>query len=387
MGSALNTFNDFMDTTGPSFLSGADQIVNEAVKNNYLLRRFMRGKGPSETVQGGAKIKDTIMFDDASTFQFYQPNDTFSWQNPQVLTEWEIDWRFSVDHMSWTDQEIELNTGGQGRNSRHQTYKTLKRSKEQRLWTSLLNGCENALFTAPNSTTMEGAAGTVPYSLPCFINDSGTEMTGWSGHVQNINSTTYPKWANKVGTMPGGTDNTTRYNAMFAAFDNMWQDVKFVPPPSHQEYFENPEMNAMFIACSKKGHSEYVKALRASQDTFVTASRQDPAFMKPQFAGIDLEYVSELNDIAVYDDGTKTEGGAGQAGSAPTFIGPRYYFINANYMKYVYHTSRYMHSHPTMRHPNQPFTTVKPVDSWYNFVCRSRQRQGILEPSSAFTGF
>ena len=160
----------------------------------------------------------------------------------------------------------------------------------------------------------------------------------------------------------------------------MWQDVRFVPPPTHQEYFENPQMNAMFIACSKKGLIEYTKALRASQDTFVTSSRQDPAFMKPQFAGIDLEYVSELNTVTVYDGGADNEDDA-------TLAGPRYYFINANYMKYVYHTSRYMHSHPTMRHPNQPFTTVKPVDSWYNFVCRSRQRQGIISPSVTWSDF
>lgn len=381
MGSALSTFNDFMDTTGPSYLTGADQIVNEAVKNNYLLRRFMRGKGPSETIQGGSTIKDEIMFDEASTFQFYQPNDTFSWQNPQVLTNWEISWRFSVDHMSWTDQEIELNTGGMGRNGRHQTFKTLKRSKEQRLWTSLLNGCEDAIFAVPNETEMETAAGTRPYSLPCFINDAGTKLDSWSGtDLQNVNMTTYPKWANQVGTCGGGTDGAARDSALFYGFDQMWQDVKFIPPPSHQEYFENAEMNAMFIACSKKGHGEYVKALRRSQDTFVSSSRQDPHYMKPQFAGIDMEYVSSLNDIAVYDDGTKTEANA-------NFLGPRYYFINANYMKYVYHTSRYMYSHPTMRHPNQPFTTVKPVDSWYNFICRSRQRQGILEPTADWAGF
>lgn len=379
MGSALNTFNDFMDTTGPSYLSGADQIVNEAVKNNYLLRRFMRGKGPSETVQGGQKIKDTIMFDDASTHQFYQPNDTFSWQNPQVLTDWEIDWRFSVDHMSWTDQEIELNTGGQGRNARHQTYKTLKRSKEQRLWTSLLNGCEDAIFNVPVQADMEGAGGTKPYSLGCFIteNDSGGNPLNWTDTIQNIDPDAEAKWANQTGTYIGGGQDSALYSRLFEAFDSMWMDVKFVPPPSHQEYFENPQMNAMFIACSKKAQVLYVKALRESQDTFVTSSRQDPAFMKPQYAGVDVEYVSSLNTMAAY---APPSGTVGVAETAADIIGARYYFVNANYMKYVYHTSRYMYSHPTMRHPNQPFTTVKPVDSWYNFICRSRQRQGIISP-------
>ena len=384
MGSALSTFNDFMDTTGPSYLTGADQIVNEAVKNNYLLRRFMRGKGPSETVQGGSTIKDEIMFDDSSTFQFYQPNDTFSWQNPQVLTAWEISWRFSVDHMSWTDQEIELNTGGQGRNARHQTFKTLKRTKEQRLWTSLLNGCEDALFTAPSYTDMEGAAGTKPYSLPTFINDhDGLVPVGWgtSNTIQNVAPATESKWANQT------VEFADTAVGLFNAFDTMWMDVRFVPPPSHQEYFENPQMNAMFIACSKKGQAYYVKHLRASQDTFVTGSRQDPSYMKPQYAGIDLEYVSELANVAVYGINTAGSTGTETASVSSSILGPRYYFVNANYLKFVYHTSRYMHSHPSMRHPNQPFTTVKPVDSWYNFICRSRQRQGLVEPSANSTGF
>jgi hypothetical protein len=102
--------------------------------------------------------------------------------------------------------------------------------------------------------------------------------------------------------------------------------------------------------------------------------------MRPQYAGIDLERVVALDTYAGYagpagDDTPATEG------AVDGFKGPRYYFINGNYMKSVFHSSRYMYSHPTMRHPNQPFTTIMPVDSWYNFICRSRQRQGILSPT------
>ena len=275
MGSALSTFNDFVDTTGPSFLTSAEDVVNEAVKNNYLLRRFLRGKGPSETVQGGSTIKDTIMFDDASTHQFYQPNDTFTWQNPQVLTNWELDWRFSVDHMSWTDQEIELNVGGgMGQKARHQQFKKLKRTKEQRLWTSFLNGTENALFAVPSSADMEGSAGTKPYSLPVFINedDDGSHLAAFDT-VQGIAGSTQTKWVPQqmsgtaVGTVKDGYDailvNTD--GNIISKFDEMWKDVRFVPPPSHQEYFDNPTLNAMFIACSKKGASIYTQLLRAGK--------------------------------------------------------------------------------------------------------------------------
>jgi len=382
MGSALDTFNDFMDSTGPSFLTGPGDIVNEAVKNNYLLRRFLRGKGPSETLQGGSTIKDSILFDEKSTFQYYQPNETFAWSNPQVLDQWEIDWRFSVDHMSWTDHEIELNVGGQGRNARHQTYKTIKRSKEQRLWTSLFNGMEDSLFAAASSGDMEGTSGTKPYSLPVFITGAANGAAFGAGNpIQNINPTAEAKWRNQTATYDatGSTTLDLLSDKLFAAFDALYMDVQFQPPPSHQEYFENPSLNAMFIATSRRGQRAYVAALRASQDTFVTGSRQDPSYMKPQYAGVDLEYVASLDTAGIYGDdwdgtGTKTET------AAANDSGPRYYFINANYLKFVFHTTRYFYQHPTMKHPNQPFTTVMPVDCWHNFICRSRQRQGIIAP-------
>lgn len=382
MGSALSTFNDFVNTTGPSYLTSAEEVVNEAVKNNYLLRRFLRGKGPSEIVQGGSTIKDTILFDESSTFQFYQPNETFTWTNPQTLTDWEINWRFSVDHMSYTDHEIELNVGGGlGRSARHHMFKRLKRTKEQRLWTSLLNGMETHLFKLPDNAEMETNTGTEPYSIPTFVNERANGLYDGFSTVQGIDPTTDTKWVPQKQTYTSASVATTSTPGeanIISAFDDMYLDVKFVPPPTHQEYFENPALNAQFIACSKKGQTIYAQLLRASQDTFVTASRQDPSYMKPQFAGIDLEYVSELDTAAIYDEDdndTFTTEGA-DAG----FKGPRYYWINANYMKPVFHTTRYMYMHKTMVHPNQPFTTIVPVDCWYNLVCRSRQRQGIVSP-------
>ena len=127
-GSALSTFNDFMTATDSAVLTSADSIVNEAVRQNYLLRRFLKGRGPQEILQGGKTIKDQIMLEEDSTFEYYQPHAPFTWENPQVLSEWEINWRFCVDHMSWTDHELELNAGGGlGRNARHAVYKRLRR--------------------------------------------------------------------------------------------------------------------------------------------------------------------------------------------------------------------------------------------------------------------
>lgn len=391
MASALSTFNDFIETTGPAYLEGPESVVNEAVENNYLLRRFLRGKAPDEVIQGGSTIKDTIMFDEDSTYQHYQPNETFTWQNPQVLTSWEINWRFAVDHMAYTDQEVELNiTSGMTKGARHHQFKKLKRTLEQRMWTSMLNGMEGDLFAVPEVADQETNTGLKPYSLAAFINQdtnglfySGNTPTGktaWTT-VEGLNPSTYSKWVPQqvtYGSLDAVTGTVT--DNLFTAFDQMFLDVQFVPPPTMQEYFDNPTLNAMFIATSKLGLRQYQQMLRTAQDTFVTASRQDPSYSKPTYSGIALEYVSKLDDAALYS----TDGSTGAYGTetAANNTGARYYWINANYIKPVFHTSRYMYKHAPMRHPNQPFTTIVPVDSWCNLVCRSRQRQGIVYPST-----
>ena len=122
---------------------------------------------------------------------------------------------------------------------------------------------------------------------------------------------------------------------------------------------------------------------------------QDPAFLKPTYGGIELEYVANLDSAALYtaasgdvncpEDETEADGaGAGAAQAA--YTQPRYYWINANYLLPVFHSKRYMERHPVMTHPNQPFTHVQPVDCWTNLICRSRQRQGIVSPAAAFSG-
>ena len=127
----------------------------------------------------------------------------------------------------------------------------------------------------------------------------------------------------------------------------------------------------------------YQQLLRASQDRFTgIANYQDPAYLTPQYGGIDLQYVAALDTAALYGTAGTTYYAEDDTASAAT-AGPRYYWINGQYMCPVFHTSRYMVSKAPMVHPNQPFTTVVVTDCWWNLVARSRQRHGIVYPTGA----
>ncbi len=388
MASAVSTFSDLIKITGPSYLTSAEMVVNEAQKRNYLLRRFLKGHGPQDLVQGGSTIKDVIMGDEQPTALFYNPNETFTWEQPQFLTEWEIQWRFLADHMSWTDQDIELNAGGLGKGARHQMYKRKKYTLEQRMWTSMINKKETHLFAVPEVANMEAAGGKQPYSIPAFVNENEDGLfykgavpdtkTAWTTKA-GIDPTADTWWKPQTGTY--STTLPTDDTNILGAFDTMWLDTRFVAPPTKQEYFENGELYAQFIACSKRGQVQYTRLMRASQDTLVTTSRQDAAYQKPQYAGIDLEYVDQLDTAALYRHTVATSAYQSEMSANADDKGPRYYWLNGMYLRPIWHTRRYMKKHKIREHPNQPFTSICPVDSWYNLAPRSLQRHGIVSPS------
>jgi hypothetical protein len=421
-GTPIQTFNDFMQATGPTYLTSADAVINEAVKNTYAFSRLLKEKTSEATVQGGNEIRDVIMFDDASTYDHYLPNDTFNWRNQQVLDTIKCPWRFSLDHMAWTDHEVELNAGeGSGRDYVKSQYKRLKRQKEQRMWTSLLNGFENDLWasTFGQSAEMEGAGGKLPYSLPAFITEvpdtsnifgvRGGMPLGWSS-VMGVGATE-DRWTNQisyydptdaansarvmktnvdnVGT--GGDAYSAETGGLITAFDDMFLKCEFKPPSTKQEYFEKPTLNRQMILCSRLGINQYKQALRASNDTLV--SYQDAAYTNPTFSGIELMYCSNLDTAAIFPSGgtprtgattdipaSSTIAGATETGAGVVDSGARYYWVNGNYLTPIYHSRRFFTKHEVMKHPNQPFTYVQVVDCWWNLFCNSRQRHGIVAP-------
>jgi len=423
-GSPITVFNDFMNTTGPTYLSNAESVINEAVKNTYAFSRLLKEKGTERTIQGGTEIRDVIMFDDGNTYDHYLPNEAFTWQNVQVTDTISAPWRFTIDHMSWTDQEVELNiSAGSSKEAAKVQYKKLKRIKEQRLWTSITNGFEADLWqgTDGNYAQMEGSGGKRPFSLPAFITEHllgdeddeavtgefaqrGSVPTGWTD-VMGIDPSEENRWSNQVEFYdPAQTDPNearaeeayTDHNAgdwysggIFPAFDNMFLKCQFVPPSTKQQYFENTLLNRQMILCSRLGATQYKRALRESNDLLVSPS--DPAYNNPTFSGIELMYCAHLDDAQLFpisssgDQRTAhddTEACASDTGTELTAIdaGARYYWINGSYLTPIIHSRRYFAKHDVMRSPAQPFTHIQPVDCWWNLFCNSRQRHGIVAP-------
>lgn len=386
---SLSLFTDFMASTGPRYLTSAMDVVNEAVRTNYAgLGYMLKGQMASTVTQGGADIRDSIYLATTRRSRTYSPNEPQAYTMPQTLTGWSIPWRFTMTDMVWTDEEITLQTGSaSSQESRFQKFKDIKYQKERDMWTDALNHMDDLLWAAPDKTKMEAASGKEPYSIPAFINEQtntlfNSDTTAGAGGawttVENIDPTVSGQttWQNQRFSYANFTVNsdTNWINAMDRAF----LSTDFRPPPIKQEFYESAPTSAQrFLACSLDGYTRSMALLRASNDRW--AALNDPAtgFLEVRYAGIPLVYCSQLDTAALYPNGT-----ALATEAAATNGGPRFYGINAEYLRSVFHTDRFFHNQGTMRDPSQPTTWIMVVNSYFNLVCRSRRRQFIVYPSA-----
>ena len=186
-------------------------------------------------------------------------------------------------------------------------------------------------------------------------------------------------WNNTRVTYPAILPTTT-VGGLVTAFDGVYDQVDFAPPPMKAEYFESPMAEpAGFIACSALGKKMVRFAYRSENDRWLDFF--DP-YGAPTYGGRPFVYVAQL-DTATLAPGTT----AYTTEAAATIIGPRYWGIHPKYLRMVWKSSRFMQDLGVFTDPSTPTTHARYWDNWGNLLCRSRRRQFIVYPSAdiAFT--
>jgi len=431
-GTPLDDFTTLMESTGPAWMRGPEVMVNDTVRSSYTGNRIAAAGNMVEMIQGGDSIQDRVYLAPAggasSGLQRYDPNEGFEYDHAQPGVNWTVPWAFAWASMSWTKQDVGLNAESMGKRYRAQVYKRVMYEKHQNLYSRVCNSLEDEYWARPNAAKMEGTGSVSkrqPYSIPCFVNEFtnglapaivDSSSTLWTT-VQGITPGTtdsagvYSKW--KPYAVGGGITSGTNTGAeggldsgynftpssigtsttLFAEFTKAYWNLRFDRLPKSPEYSDKTS-SPNVIWCSLQGMVNYEHALQKSQDTFrgVGASTgQDPAYDGPTFRKIPLEYISSLDTALLYSDGTEAitendiaaDGNTGEGTAA--IVGPRYYFINANYLKFVVHQDNYCVMTAPFAPDAQPFTRVQVMDLWNNTVCRSRARHGIVGPNETIT--
>lgn len=371
----LATFSDFLLATKVTRITAPNDILNDAVRNSYLLSEMLKGRGDarSEVIQNGSSIKDDIMLSSSGTFGFYSPNAEFSPQDVDTLTSISQGWRFAKTFYGYNDETIALNMG----NSEN-VWINLKQKYQQQARTDMMNGMEDALWAVPVYSTMEQGSGDNPpaYSIPAYVNEATNGV--WPGFTlkQGQNPSTVTGWrpAQESYDPANVADEAS---GLLAAFDAMYLDVKFESPDEGSQYFENDRLRRMKIITNKNGHKIYKRLLRAGND-FFRQGAQDPEYNNPRYAGIPIKYIATLDTAALEITSQTTASGAAWPATKP-----RFYWLNLEFLFPIWHSTGYMEQvGPIAGGITQPFSHAVYFRNWYNLFCRSLKRQGIVYPSA-----
>jgi len=396
-GTALTAFSSFAEATGPLYLSGPRHVIADAAKNTYSFGQLMSGnRGNKKTIQGGESIRESVKLNVTRRTRWHLPGDTHSWKNPQNLKKIQARFRYLITHMAWTKQEVLLNDKIKYGTSdaQFQQYVDLLYDKEGEMWMDKWNLLEESMWALPISADMESDDGVQMYSIPAFVNgfpdgkfvpgsDNGATWTT----VEGINSTD-TGMSNFTPTVDTYSATTTNSDNIISTFDSMWKELRFEAPPSHADYFTDPRYGKYCIFTSKVGHTAYQQLLRehTAEGFHNVTGSQDPAFPDPAYYGIPVKWVSELQTATLYPDagnGVVSEGDAAceMQTTGATGIGPRFYWINSEFLHPVFHDEMYFEKDSVSRAHEDPDTYVMPVSTWCQMPCTSRKRQGYIEPS------
>jgi hypothetical protein len=387
-----DVFADFAATTDDTYFDSPDKLINQATERSPLLGKFLKASGTSKVIKGGERMRFQTFFDEVNTAVDYGgPNPTLSISNPQIVEEGVADWRFTADHMAWTDHEIGLQVNtSMTREARYRRIRDLYKVKEQRLATSIIKHMESHLWAVP-AADMEGSAGSKPFSIAAFITEANsgqaplTASGTWGSRLEDIPFSA--QWANQVvttGYTKSPYDNAlsaSEIDQLMAAFDKMQHEIRYNPLPMYEGQSE-PINSPNFIVTSKQGRLDYMQALRALNDQLVgSANRSDPSYLTPMYGGIPIIYSHELDTAALYEVSGGGVAAANESASTGA-VGPRFYWIDTDVLCKVFHDERYFSRKQPQPHPNQPFSHVMWVDTWHQLICTERRKLGVIAPGT-----
>lgn len=384
---AIVNFPDWLEATGPFYLTDANRLVNDAALEDYLWPDFARGQDGTATVQGGDKIVDDIMLDEQNTFGHYQPNQALSPTMPQILVNHETNWRFAWDSWSYTDEEIDLNKNS----DREVKYKDIQSKGERRVQTSICNGVEGAMCNLPNFEEMESATGLLPHSIHSLVTEqtSGLPNSQTTGvgtaytTVMGISPTAAGrlKWRNRIlGYDSTAVKPTSGARNIINALDDAYVCLNIRPPKNKEQYFEGMSWNKKRIYTEKKGVLILMDLMRQGQDWYTNRERPDAAFPGPMYGGLEIRYWAALNAFAGYKNATT--GGVTSGDTNAAGRGPRLYVLDTEYLKMVWHSEKYFTPTKVMTPFNQPWSHTVYYNAYYNMLARSRMRHAIITPGT-----
>ena len=379
----ISDFTDLARETGPTIIGSESKMINAVQKRAYTLSTLIGGRTGPEVFRSSPTIQDTIYLSKEDRGQRYDPAGLqVDFTNVQVGTETSSQWSHYYNYMAWSVMEIEKNapsaTGGSYRRLR---YKEILKGKQQNLWQSMIDQCEDETWAAADYATMR-TSNLAPQSIPYYITEdagglpldsTATAVTDVQG--LNPNTAGQENWDNKRltyatagGAVAGSTD-------LVGQLVRMGTTLGYQSLPMKSEFGERATMSNVCF-CSDNALGYVTAALRIGQDQWNSREMSEGGLM---INGVAYINIPSLDTAALYDDGSSglaTE-------SAADITGPRFYFVSPDALRTFFFSGKHfsVDAPVNLTAAGRPNDWVQGANLWNQTVCSDRRRLGIVSPS------
>ena len=310
-----------------------------------------------------------------------------------------------ITDITWDDTEREINEGAGRAGDRSLKYKDVWFKKQMNSYSDWNDFQEEQYWLPPDTTRMEASGGDLMYSIPSLLNEytsglpgSGNPGGAWTTKC-GINPTTagLTNWDNqRFGYQDLTTGSSMTGNSVLVAFKQAMQKLDFRPAPQFAQYNEAANRNsAGFIACNGLARSTIWRVYQGAQNRWDNA--MDP-YGNPVFDGAPFVYIAALDGALIYPTGSaspdtstlshdgNTAGGGGGGGGFG-FAGPRFWLIQPEYLRQIYHERFTMANLGVMDDRAQPTSHTMPLLTWTNLFPRSLRRHAVIAPTGDISGW
>jgi hypothetical protein len=388
----VSGFLNYLVNTRETRVFSATKIINALALQAYMLGEMIRGSNGemAKAKSSGREFRETVKLVPFSNTRTFLPGDERTPTRGTEDTPIIAPWRFHETNRPINDYEIDTNEGDM-----YAQFKDLKTSIMQGLYTDHINFMEAQLWAVPDGPNMENrnpSPTNKMYSLPVTITESGRQppTSVWGAAaatvtIQAASPFTLTNWRNPVATYDS-TQLDDPQTGLFSAFDELMARLNFTPPPGYEKYMENDDLRALKICTNLDGLNAFQALLRDSNNS-TRAGPQDPAYGMPVFKGIPVKWIPQL-DLSLLDEtgavssplasvaeGTYT----GQAYPAGK---PRFFFVNARYLKSIFHPQHMMReTDPITGGARQRDVNTVFLESVMNPMNFDRRRSGLIRPA------
>lgn len=377
---------DFIATQGSTYIDSPTKLINEVTIQSPSLADFLRGAMGAKTIQGGKDIRFQRFAEETSLTQDYSSGlEKLPLPNPQVVSEGVEYWRFTTTPQVWPDELLDLEVStSESMEARYRKIKDKMEVLDQVVFTDAIKKHEADLWRPANITMMNGAGAKQSLSIPVFVSEqawatrigAGGDWNGTNETIHGIDPATDTTYDNYRATYASAA-------GLFGGMDDVLLSLHWKPMPFRPQVGE-PDSNYNKVYTNKFGKLLHMAQTRASNSDLLGGSnRSDAAYVSPLYAGMPVEYVSELDTSAAFP----ANGGGYTTMGAADLAGPRFFFLNTKYISKIWHSDRFFDKKRSATSLETPYANAIHIRTYHNMICTSRKRQGILSPSADITGY